>query len=416
AITPAKNPNESQPEPVTSILKSFISDNKVMCVEGPTTIANMIQDVCTPPPSFYLDWSFGMPINNAGEIDVELTSGQDIWFTASSRFAVPPPESALEIQSAPPSGSTQGHDSADITESTHENVLSVDIESAEDVSPLLDKPKEVNDRLDFNIHVAGDDICGKGTKDSENPIFIPAVSLIPEDACKDYTHERIQQVDFCQICDLYFNAERFSASACLGEVPPMDVEAMDAFVDGYSNFLPRLTLFTLAQQKDYCYKLLKLNRLKAAKLSLLLEKVTDHRDLLITQIEDLKKQVTIGTISFSEEIERLHRQLTLSQESTAAAELSRDEAMRARELAEQAQSAVDTSFAREAANLIEIQELVASPKKKIDDLNADVIKQTNLAKNYRLLLRKLRWRHGLYETKLAKLGIKMHTLLYEKRP
>ncbi|RZC69923.1 hypothetical protein C5167_033033 [Papaver somniferum] len=250
------------------------------------------------------------------------------------------------------------------------------------------KHRAVFSNINFNIHAADDDICGKGTKDSENPIFIPAVSLIPEDACKDYANERIQQVDFGQISYLYFNAERFSASAYLGEVPPMDVEAMNAFVDGYSNFLPRLTLFTLAQQQNCCYKLLKLNRLKAAKLSFLLGKVTDHGDLLITQIEDLKKQVTIGTISFSEEIERLHLQLTLSQESTAAAELSRDEAMRAHELAEQAHSAVDTSFAREATNLIEIQELVASLKKKINDLNAYVIKQTNLAKNYQTLATK----------------------------
>ncbi|RZC74082.1 hypothetical protein C5167_049563 [Papaver somniferum] len=200
-----------------------------------------------------------------------------------------------------------------------------DNQSADAVSPLLGKPKEVNDRLDFNIHVAAADIMGKGTKDSDNPIFEPTVSHIPEDARKDYAHERIQQVDFGQMCDLYFNAERFSASECLGELPPMDVKSMDAFVDGYSNFLPRLTLFTL-------------NRLKAAKLSLLLEEVIDHRDLLITQIEDLKNQIAIGTISFSEEIERLHRQLTLSQESTAAAELARDETMKARELAEQAQS------------------------------------------------------------------------------
>ncbi|KAI3872995.1 hypothetical protein MKW92_025144 [Papaver armeniacum] len=83
----------------------------------------------------------------------------------------------------------------------------------------------------------------------------------------------------------------------------------------------------------------------------------------------------------AEEMELLRRQLTQSQNSIAAAELARDVAVKACELAEQARAAADTSCTRESAKVLVLQEQIAGLTKKVDDLNADVIKQTNLVSN-----------------------------------
>ncbi|KAI3856413.1 hypothetical protein MKX03_004013 [Papaver bracteatum] len=157
----------------------------------------------------------------------------------------------------------------------------------------------------------------------------------------------------------------------------MDVKTMESFVDGYSDILLQFTLFTLAKQ-EYGYRLYKFYRLKSAKLSLLLEQAHNDRDFLNTQMEDLKKQVETAGRASAEEMELLRRQLTQSQNSIAAAELARDVAVRACELAEQARAAADTSCTRESAEVLVLQEQIAGLTKKVDDLNAEVIKQTNL--------------------------------------
>ncbi|XP_026404604.1 uncharacterized protein LOC113299744 [Papaver somniferum] len=141
---------------------------------------------------------------------------------------------------------------------------------------------------------------------------------------------------------------------------------MEAFMDAYTDFLPRLSAFSLCKQIDVGYTLFKVYRAKCTHLGALLEGARQEYALAIVQQPSSSNAASVAKISSLED------DLRKTQRSLEACLLALERANIVAKLAEDGSKAADSALAAESSKDIGLQEQLVGANAKITRLEGQI--------------------------------------------
>ncbi|XP_026417311.1 tropomyosin-like [Papaver somniferum] len=137
---------------------------------------------------------------------------------------------------------------------------------------------------------------------------------------------------------------------------------MEAFMDTYADFLPRLSAFSV----DVGYTLFKVYRAKCTHLSALLERTRQEHALVVSQ------QPSSSNVATSAKISSLDEDLRKTHRSMEACLLALERANNAAKVAEDGRKVADSALAAEYSKAIGLQEQLVGANAKITRLEGQI--------------------------------------------